>query len=460
VVSTSIAWFRRDLRLEDNPAWEAAARAEQVIPLFVVDPGLYGRVSSRRRAVLRSCLESLDGAIDDVGGRLRVEHGDPAQVLREVAESEDVTEIHANRDITPYALARDRKVAKAVSVPIVGHDGLTIQRPGSVVTTAGTPTRVFTPFHRRWLEMPWSIAQPPPDPRPTTSSGAGIPAGESAAGFGIGPAHRRLAEFAERVEEYPAHRDRPDLDDTSRLSIDLKYGSLGPATARAGVDEDLPGGAAWVRQLAWRDFHAQVLAIEPHSTHLEINPRLRAIRWADDERAFSAWVGGSTGYPFVDAAMRQLAAEGFIHNRARMVAASFLVKDLLIDWRTGERHFRRHLLDGDVAQNVGNWQWVAGTGMDAAPFFRIFNPVTQSRKFDPDGTYIRRWIPELRGLPTKVIHDPWSHQRVCGEHGVRIGVDYPGPIVEHGEARRITLDAYESARARSINAATSSADTE
>lgn len=445
-MSTAIAWFRRDLRLEDNPAWSAAAAAERVIPLFIVDPALYDRVSARRRGALVACLRSLDDALALLGGRLRVEVGEPARVLARLIEDEDIGAIHANRDVTPYALSRDRTVADALGSRLTGHDGLYLQRPGSIRTKTGTPMRVFTPFHRVWVDRPWGHPAPPPNPTVSGDRGAGIPDDEPLPGHGIAAAERRLTEFAERVATYPTTRDRPDLDETSRLSIDLKYGSLGPGTARAAVDETEAGGAAWVRQLAWRDFHAHVLAIEPTSVDESIRPELRSIAWRDDDAGFRAWTDGLTGYPMVDAAMRQLAGEGFIHNRARMVAASFLVKHLLIDWRRGERHFRRHLLDGDVAQNAGNWQWVAGTGTDAAPFFRIFNPITQGQKFDPDGDYIRRWVPELAELQAPAVHEPWEHPLACAAAGVTIGVDYPAPIVDHSTARQIALDAYEASR--------------
>jgi deoxyribodipyrimidine photo-lyase len=256
-----------------------------------------------------------------------------------------------------------------------------------------------------------------------------------------------LAEFLERVDAYDEERDRIDLDSTSHLSVDLKYGWVGARRLITEVGTSSPGRRAFVRQVAWRDFYGHLMAAKPDMATRVIDRRFETMAWRNDADEIEAWKTGQTGFPTVDAAMRRLVAEGQMHNRARLVAASFLVKDLLVDWRIGERFFRHHLIDGDIAQNAGTWQWVAGTGTDAAPYFRVFNPVTQSKRFDPEGRHLRRWIPELGGVPNDMVHSPWESGplELIG-HGVELGLDYPEPIVDHAMARQRAITAYETAR--------------
>lgn len=440
-MSTGIVWFRKDLRLRDNPAWATATRDhERVVALFVVDPGLWDRVSDRRTALIAGHLQKLDASLRGLGGRLRIETGDPREVIPEVASSAGAERVVANADVTRYAKNRDGAVDARVDLEL--HHGTLVHPPGSILTQKGDRYRVFTPFSRRWFET-----SPPPLDEPGNASVAGetgrdlpetgpppIEPGEEAA-------YARLEAFD--PETYPEERNRPDLDSTSRLSIDLKYGVISPLGILDHVGVGSDGARAFVRQLAWRDFYAHLHDENPDLVDHAMKPSYDRIVWRDDPEGFEAWTRGMTGYPLVDAGMRQLLAEGWMHNRVRMVTASLLVKDLLVDWRKGERWFRRQLLDGDVSQNVGNWQWVAGTGADAAPYFRVFNPISQSKKFDPEGDYIRRWVPELASVPTEYLHEPWTAGPL--DLASWDADAYPAPIVDHAEARQRALDAYKTA---------------
>lgn len=441
---TSVVWFRRDARLDDNPALAEAARGGVVIPLFVIDPALYDRCSPPRRELLVAGLAELDRRISDHGGRLRVEHGDPTEIVPAVAAEVAADEVHINAEVTPYGRERDRLVAGRCLLRC--HDGVYACPPGTVLTNDGDHYRVFTPFFKRWSEyLVEPVAQPSVDF--SHDPGQGLPrlplpdlaAGESGA-------ETRVEEFLDRVDRYIDERDRIDLDSTSHLSVDLKYGWVGPRRLISAVRR-APASSSFIRQVAWRDFYGHLLAEHPDLVDTSFDHRFRDLAWRNDPAEIEAWKLGRTGFPLVDAAMRQLVAEGRMHNRARMIVASFLVKDLLVDWRVGERFFRHHLIDGDIAQNAGNWQWVAGTGTDAAPYFRVFNPVTQSKRFDPKGSFIRRWVPELAELPNDTIHSPWETGPLeLAGYGVELGQTYPDPIVDHAMARERAIEAYNSAR--------------
>jgi deoxyribodipyrimidine photo-lyase len=318
-----------------------------------------------------------------------------------------------------------------------------------VATRKGHTSRVFTPFHTKWRAQapsPWPSAR---EVKIDDGVGDGLPPLEHQA-FQQGgelAAMDRLFAFAEHVDDYEDNRDRPDLEGTSSLSADLHFGTLAPRTIASLVGTATKGRAAFVRQLAWRDWYAHLLWEMPSLVHTPLRSDIARVRWNDNPDDIERWQKGLTGYPLIDAGMRQLETTGWMHNRVRMAVASFLVKDLLVDWRIGERLFRQRLVDGDVTQNVGNWQWVAGTGPDAAPYFRVFNPVLQSRKFDPDGNYIKRFVPELSDLALRWIHAPWTAPpEELAAASVTLGDTYPFPMIDHAFARDRALAAYAAAR--------------
>ena len=399
-----------------------------------------------------AAVAGLDRSLRSLGGSLHVVAGDPAELVPRVAEQIGAVAVVANSDVTRWSGRRDREVMNRLDRPLETHWGTLVQPPGSVLTTSGKTSQVFTPFYRRWLEQPLA-AEARPEPASILEAPSGMALAD--AGFDLLPAwteqqaREALARWLERVDSYHEDRDYPALEGTSNLSSEMRFGLLSPREIVATVDEQTPGGRAFVRQLAWRDWFAHLSFERRNLDRVAFRPEYDRIEWAsgpEADAAFEAWLRGQTGYPIVDAAMRELGTTGRMHNRLRMLAASFLVKDLVIDWRRGERWFRRMLVDGDIPQNAGNWQWVAGTGPDAAPYFRVFNPVTQSRRFDTEGDYLRRWLPELARLDSKSIHAPWSAGPLELEAaGVSLGTTYPLPIVEHAEARKRALDAYRRA---------------
>jgi deoxyribodipyrimidine photo-lyase len=457
-----IAWFRRDLRLDDNPAWAAATRAHgRVLALYVIDPALLEPAGARRASRLLGDVDALDRRLAEAGGRLCVRIGDPATVVAAEAHARGAVAVHANADVTPYSTRRDAAVAAALEGGGVAWRtrwGTLVHPPGSVRTAAGGLSQVFTPFHRAWERTPWEAWPEPGDADLLDDPGDALP--EAAVGYPLldgqeGPAARpgevgaveRLALAAERADRYDEERNRPDLLGTSELSADLRFGTLSPRTVAEVVGESSAGRAALVRQLAWRDWYAHLLHATPSLVERPMKDTYAALRWRDDPAGLAAWKAGRTGFPMVDAGMRQLLATGWMHNRVRMLTASFLVKNLLVDWRVGERWFRHLLIDGDVPQNVGNWQWVAGTGPDASPYNRVFNPVLQGHKFDPDGEYVRRWVPELAGVTGPAVHTPWELGPLeLAAAGVVLGDTYPAPIVDLRESRARALDAYAAAR--------------
>jgi len=450
----AIVWFRRDLRLIDNPAWAIAESHGPVTALFVIDPALFDRAGDFRVAQLCAHLAALDDALVARGGRLRVEAGDPRAVVPAVAAEVGADIVYANADATPYSRRRDTAVHRALGgldrgAALSTSWGTMVHHPGAVLTQAGKLSLVFTPFSKVWNTTAWAewaegdgptdLAGEPGIGLPTSTAGPAMDGGAEAA-------LSRLDLWQSAVDLYPETRDIPAIDGTSQLSTDLRFGTISPRRVAAEIGVATAGRAAFVRQLAWRDWYAHMLFERPDLVDHAMKPAFDRIDWSNDPEALDRWQNGLTGYPLVDAGMRQLLTTGWMHNRVRMVVASFLVKDLLIDWRLGERWFRHLLIDADVAQNVGNWQWAAGTGPDAAPYFRVFNPILQSKRFDPEGVYIRRFVPELADVPTRWIHAPWEAPPLeLAGAGVVIGDNYPPPIVQHAEARDTTLAAYAAA---------------
>jgi deoxyribodipyrimidine photo-lyase len=466
MTTTALLWLRRDLRLADHPALtRALADFERVVPVFVLDDALLqGRFASGpRTAFMLGCLRALDADLRARGSALVVRRGRPRDELVALAAHARAGAVLWTSDVSPFARARDRGVTEALraagvrALPQGGAYVVDVARPR---TKAGRPFTVFTPFHRSWLALARRTVHRAPVELPALAPAlrtGRLPApgalGVEEAGLaepackpGEKAARRALARWLDGpVDRYGELHDALGEDATSRLSPYLRWGCISAAECEARAARRGGAGAeAWIRQLAWRDFFAHVLLMHPADARQEHQERYRDLEWHDDEHGLRAWREGRTGYPLVDAGMRELARTGWMHNRARLVAGSFLTKDLHLDWRLGERHFEALLLDGEPAQNNGNWQWVTSVGVDPAPYFRrIFNPVLQQRRFDPGGDYVRRWVPELRAVPDARLAEPWTMTAAeQAAAGCVIGRDYPAPIVDHADERRRAIERY------------------
>jgi deoxyribodipyrimidine photo-lyase len=464
-MTRSIIWFRRDLRLADNAALATAIRQGEVIPAFVIDPVLLNsdRVGAKRVAWLAANLRELNQSLRQRGSQLIVRRGEPAAELLKLARETSATNVYFNLDLTPFARQRDQRVAlelEAQGITVETFDDMTIHHPEDIVTLTGRPYQVFTAFKKAWLALLKPAADETeslPEQLPLLVEVASLPIdfeeNFELPAAGKDAALERLNGFLEEtIYGYGEGRNLLDRAATSFLSPYLRFGALSIRQAywgaQAAIDlattkEAQQGAEAWLNELIWREFYMALLYHFPQTIDQPLREQYRAFEWLDDGDAFAAWCEGRTGYPVVDAAMRMLNATGWMHNRARMIVASFLTKDLLIDWRKGEQYFMQQLIDGDSASNVGGWQWAAGVGADAQPFFRVFNPTLQGQRFDPEGLFVKQWLPELARVPIEFIHEPWKMKPVDQQkYDVVIGRDYPAPIIEHSFARDRALRHY------------------
>jgi deoxyribodipyrimidine photo-lyase len=484
-MSSALVWFRRDLRVQDHAALHHALQShDRVHCVFVFDKGILDplpRCDRRVEFILRA-VEEVDAALRAMGGSLIVRHGDPRLEVPRLASELGAAAVYVNRDYDPAAIARDNEVNRrlqgakpgAVSGDPASHHFLDFKDQvifdrDEILTQGSTPFSVFTPYKNAWLKRltPWELNPYPVEPFAANlappRAGEALPTlaqlgfeatdlGSLRLPTGMSGAQALFRDFVERIDDYAAARDFPAVKGCSYLSPHLRFGTISVRQLAAFAHGHGGRGAAtWLSELIWRDFYHAILWHHPRVVSHSFKPEFDSLRWDHAPDLFSAWCDGRTGYPLIDAAMRQLLQAGWMHNRLRMVTASFLAKDLGIDWRLGEAWFAEKLLDFDLAANNGGWQWAASTGCDAQPWFRIFNPVTQSEKFDPDGRIIRRYLPELAQVPAKFIHAPWTMdaatQAACG---VMIGRDYPTPVVDHAAARECTLTRFKAVRGGNI----------
>lgn len=433
----SLFWFRRDLRLSDNPALLAAIdEGEDVLALFIMDLNIADRAGAYRNGYLSASLKALDISL---GGRLAVINGDPVTVLRDVISRYAITSVHVSQEYAPYGLARDSAV-EAAGIVLTKTGSIYAIAPGRVRKPDRSNYRVYTPFYRAWLAHGWrgAVSAPknlslvPPDLADRQFPNWQPPEGVFLQEAGELAATKRWKAFKTgTLADYDQARNIPGIPGTSRLSPHLRWGEIHPRTILADLDQT-PAHEVFRKEIAWREFYADILHHYPHTSRDYYADKYQKMRYEQPGEKFTAWCSGRTGYPIVDAAMRQLHAEGWMHNRTRMIVASFLVKDLHIEWQHGANFFMKYLIDNDVASNSHGWQWTAGCGTDASPYYRVFNPVEQGKRFDPDGNYIKKYVPELAHLSGTEIHEPWNF--LDGYlHG------YSNRIVDHAKERLESL---------------------
>ncbi|CAB5121679.1 MAG: deoxyribodipyrimidine photo-lyase [Actinobacteria bacterium] len=430
----SIMWFRRDLRISDNPALlEAIAAGEEIVPVFILDRALIENAGSKRLAYLGKSLRSLD---DSLGNTLHVMVGEQSEVLKELMKRYNAASVHISTEYEPYGAARDLRVETA-GIPLIRTGSPYAVAPGRVVKPSdSTPYKVYTPFYRAWAVHGWrkpadapkKIKSVMPHESDRNFPDWPLPDGTSITVAGENAALERWKFFQENgLDNYDESRNLAGIDGTSKLSAHLKWGEIHPRTLLANLGES-KAHDTYRKEIAWREFYADVLFNNPKTDKEYYAPRFAEMRYNKPDAKFQAWKDGKTGFPFVDAAMRQLLREGWMHNRTRMVVASFLVKDLHLEWQFGADFFEEHLVDFDVASNAHGWQWTAGTGTDASPYYRVFNPIEQGKRFDAEGDYIRKYVPELSHLSADEIHEPW-----LSSNGYING--YPQRIVDHATER-------------------------
>jgi len=441
----AIFWFRRDLRLSDNPALLAALDdADEVIPLFILDDEISESAGPHRRAYLSASLYALNETLD---GNLFVISGKPVDVINDLMQRYKVDSVHSAFPFAPYGEARDLEL-KAAGIELQQLGSGYAVAPGRVRKDDGTNYRVYTPFYRAWLAHGWRAPVAAPKNPNWVSPKKGdqqLPQWETPDGVmnqeaGEKAALTRFKTFLKKAaDDYGDARNIPGIEGTSRLSPHLRWGEIHPRTILAALGQS-KGHEVYRKEIAWREFYADVLHNNPHTSRDYYDPKYKKMRYEKPGKNFEAWASGKTGYPFVDAAMRQLVKEGWMHNRTRMVVASFLVKDLHIEWQHGANFFMKYLIDNDVASNSHGWQWTAGCGTDASPYYRVFNPIEQGKRFDPEGIYIKKYIPELAHLKGEEVHEPWD-----SDLGYKNG--YPKPIVDHAAERLESLARLEEIKA-------------
>jgi deoxyribodipyrimidine photo-lyase len=442
----NIIWFRRDLRIGDHPALlEAIKNSDEIVPLFILDKSQIAEAGAKLLAYMGQSLRALD---ESLGNKLHIIEGDQVEILKDLIARYNVKEVHISDEYERYGAARDARV-EAAGIPLIRTGSPYAVKPGRVVKPSdATPYRVYTPFYRAWrthgyrgpVAAPKDIKAPTPPAEYRNFPDFPFPDGVHVIEAGEAAALRRFKEFKKKgLDSYDENRNFASIDGTSKMSTYLKFGEIHPRTLLDGLDET-KAQDTFRKEIAWREFYADVLFNNPDTDTEYYAPRFKEMRYDKPGKQFKAWCEGKTGYPFVDAAMRQLLVEGWMHNRTRMVVASFLVKDLHLEWQLGERFFAEHLVDYDLASNAHGWQWTAGTGTDASPYYRVFNPIEQGRRFDENGDYIRKYVPELAHLSGAEIHEPWLFLDGYSH-------DYPERIVDHAVERIESLERLKEIKA-------------